>query len=40
MAVGDAVDTLSLVPWQPGYARIACDGHVKGVPAEYDARVR
>ena len=38
MAVGDA-STLSLVPWQPGYARIACDGHTHGVPHEYDARV-
>ena len=27
MAVGD-IDTLQLVPWQPGYARIVCDGHV------------
>lgn len=38
MAVGD-LDTLSLVPWQPGYARIVCDGHVYGKPWEYDARV-
>lgn len=38
MAVGD-LDTLSLVPWQPGYARIVCDGHVNGKPWEYDARV-
>ena len=29
MAVGDAA-TLTSVPWMPGYARIACDGHVKG----------
>lgn len=38
MAVGD-LSTLSLVPWQPGYARIVCDGHVNGKPWEYDARV-
>ena len=38
MAVGD-LSTLSLVPWQPGYARIVCDGHVHGKPWEYDARV-
>ncbi len=38
MAVGD-VATLSLVPWQPGYARIVCDGHVQGQPWKYDTRV-
>jgi len=38
MAVGD-LDTLSLVPWQPGYARIVCDGHVHGEPWDFDARV-
>lgn len=38
MAVGD-LSTLSLVPWQPGYARIACDGHVKGQPWAVDTRV-
>jgi glutamine synthetase len=38
MAVGD-LSTLSLVPWQPGYARIVCDGHVHGKPWDYDARV-
>lgn len=38
MAVGDLA-TLSLVPWQPGYARIVCDGHVHGKPWDYDARV-
>lgn len=38
MAVGD-LNTVSLVPWQPGYARIACDGHVTGKPWEYDTRV-
>lgn len=38
MAVGD-LDTLDLVPWQPGYARIVCDGHVNKKPWEIDARV-
>jgi glutamine synthetase len=38
MAVGD-MDTLSLVPWQPGYARIVCEGHVNGEPWHHDARV-
>lgn len=38
MAVGD-LPTLGLVPWQPGYARLVCDGHVNGKPYEYDARV-
>jgi glutamine synthetase len=38
MAVGD-LSTLSLVPWQPGYARIVCDGHVHKEPWEIDARV-
>lgn len=38
MAVGD-VGTTTLVPWQPGYARIVCDGHVEGKPWEYDSRV-
>jgi len=38
MAVDD-LDTLSLVPWQPGYARIVCDGHVHGEPWSIDARV-
>lgn len=38
MAVGD-LDTLSLVPWQPGFARIVCDGHVHGQPWAYDSRV-
>ena len=27
--VGD-LPTLTLVPWMPGFARIACDGHVLG----------
>lgn len=38
MAVGDA-STLSLMPWMPGFARIACDGHVLGKPYEYCPRV-
>jgi len=38
MAVGELA-TLGPVPWQPGYARIVCDGHVNGKPYEYDARV-
>ncbi|MDR0996970.1 MAG: type III glutamate--ammonia ligase [Zoogloeaceae bacterium] len=38
MAVGD-IATLSLVPWQPGYARIVCDGHVDKKPWVYDSRV-
>lgn len=38
MAVGD-LNCVSLVPWQPGYARIACDGHVHGKPWDYDTRV-
>ena len=37
MAVGD-LDTLSLVPWQPGYARIVCDGRVKGKAYPFDTR--
>ncbi|MHB8848939.1 MAG: type III glutamate--ammonia ligase [Burkholderiales bacterium] len=38
MAVGD-IDTLSLVPWQPGFARIVCNGHVNKQPYEFDSRV-
>jgi glutamine synthetase len=38
MAVGD-LDTLCIVPWMPGYARIVCDGHVRGKPYEYCSRV-
>jgi len=30
--------TLSLVPWQPGFARVVCTGHVQGEPYEYDTR--
>lgn len=38
MAVGD-LNTVSLVPWQPGLARIVCEGHVDGEPWAYDSRV-
>lgn len=38
LAKGDLA-SLSAVPWQPGYARIACDGHVNGKPYPYDSRV-
>ena len=38
MAVGD-LNTVSLVPWQPGLARIVCEGHVEGEPWAYDSRV-
>jgi glutamine synthetase len=38
MARGD-LNSLSVVPWQPGYARIVCDGHVNGEPYNYDSRV-
>ena len=37
LAVGDP-STLSLVPWMPGFARVACVGHVHGKPYPYDAR--
>ena len=37
MAVGD-LNTLCLVPWQPGYARIVCVGHVNGKPHPFDTR--
>ena len=37
MVVGD-LPTLSLVPWQPGYARIVCDGRVRGKPWPFDTR--
>jgi len=37
MAVGD-ISTLSLVPWQPGYARIVCNGRVRNEPWPYDTR--
>lgn len=38
MGVGD-LDSLTLVPWQSGYARIVCDGHVNGKPWAHDSRV-
>jgi glutamine synthetase len=38
MAVGD-LKTLSVVPWQPGLARIVCEGHVHGKPWAFDSRV-
>jgi glutamine synthetase len=38
MAVGDH-STLSVVPWQPGYARVVCDGHVHKKPWGHDPRV-
>lgn len=38
MAVGD-LSTLSVVPWQPGLARIVCEGHVNGEPWALDSRV-
>ncbi|HZR01752.1 MAG TPA: type III glutamate--ammonia ligase [Burkholderiales bacterium] len=38
MAVGD-ISTLTPMPWMPGFARIACDGHVRGKPYEYCPRV-
>lgn len=37
MAIGD-LNTLSLVPWQPGYARMVCDGTVDSKPWPYDTR--
>ncbi len=37
MARGDP-QTLTPVPWQPGYARIACTGHVDGEPHPIDSR--
>ena len=38
MAVGDP-STLAPMPWLSGYARIACDGHVKGAPYALCSRV-
>ena len=38
MGVGD-LSTLAPMPWAPGYARIACDGHVHGKPYAYCSRV-
>lgn len=37
MAVGD-LSTLQVLPWQPGYARIICNGHVEGKPHALDTR--
>lgn len=37
MGRGD-LSTLTLLPWQPGYARIVCVGHVDGEVHEYDSR--
>ncbi len=37
MAVGDP-STLTLVPWQPGFARLVCQGKVKGKPWPLDTR--
>jgi glutamine synthetase len=38
MGVGDP-GTICDLPWMPGFARIACDGHVKGAPYPYCSRV-
>ena len=38
MAVGD-LDTLSVIPWMPGYARIVCNGVVRGKPYPFCSRV-
>jgi glutamine synthetase len=38
MARGDLA-TLAPMPWQPGLARIVCEGHVHGEPWAYDSRV-
>jgi len=38
MAVGDPA-TLKPLPWMPGYARIVCNGTVKGAPWPYCSRV-
>ncbi len=38
MARGD-LDTLCKIGWMPGFARIACDGYVKGEPYEFDSRI-
>jgi glutamine synthetase len=38
MAVGD-LSTLTTVPWQPGLARIVCEGTVEGEPWGFDSRV-
>lgn len=38
MAKAD-LDTLTMLPWMPGYARVICDGHVDDKPYRYDSRV-
>ena len=38
MEMGD-LETLTVIDWMPGFARIACDGYVNGKPYEYDSRV-
>jgi glutamine synthetase len=38
MAIGDLA-TLQNIPWMPGYARIVCNGSVKGKPWPYCSRV-
>jgi glutamine synthetase len=38
MAVGDP-STLTAIPWMPGFARVVCDGRVKGKPYPYCSRV-
>jgi glutamine synthetase len=38
MAVGD-LSTLRNIPWMPGYARLVCNGVVKGKPYPYCSRV-
>lgn len=38
MGVGDP-KTLIALPWMPGFARVACDGHVRGKPYPYCSRV-
>jgi glutamine synthetase len=37
MAVGD-LSTLQLIPWMPGFARLATYGHTNGKPYAYDTR--
>ena len=38
MGVADP-KTLCVLPWMPGFARVACDGHVRGKPYPYCSRV-
>ncbi|MBF8292149.1 MAG: glnT, partial [Steroidobacteraceae bacterium] len=38
MGVADP-KTLCALPWMPGFARVACDGHVRGKPYPYCSRV-